>query len=143
MNKCSRTDVRRLGGFGFLAGKELASESSTNLGLRDQRLGMEWVAENIAAFGGDPSKVTIWGESAVRLTYHCPVFDTIADDRPGFHLCLRPHHHQWRRQHLPGQATLPRRHHELWVCDPCTDGHFCKGSEHLRHCRKGRWLLWS
>lgn len=61
----------RLGGFGFLAGKELANEHATNLGLRDQRLGLEWVAENIAAFGGDPNKVTIWGESAGSIS----VFD--------------------------------------------------------------------
>jgi carboxylesterase type B len=54
----------RLGGFGFLAGKELQADGSTNLGLKDQRLGLKWVAENIAAFGGDPDKVTIWGESA-------------------------------------------------------------------------------
>lgn len=32
----------RVGGFGFLAGKELAAEHSTNLGLRDQRLGLKW-----------------------------------------------------------------------------------------------------
>lgn len=54
----------RLGGFGFLAGNDLADEGNTNLGLRDQRLGLQWVQENIEAFGGDPSKVTIWGESA-------------------------------------------------------------------------------
>ncbi|EME38430.1 hypothetical protein DOTSEDRAFT_75835 [Dothistroma septosporum NZE10] len=58
----------RLGGFGFLAGKDLANEHSTNLGLRDQRLGLQWVAENIAAFGGDPTKVTIWGESAGAIS---------------------------------------------------------------------------
>lgn len=52
------TDLRdRVGGFGFLAGNDLAKEGSTNLGLRDQRLGMEWVQDNIAAFGGDPTKV--------------------------------------------------------------------------------------
>jgi carboxylesterase type B len=49
----------RLGGFGFLAGKELQNDASTNLGLRDQRLAMEWVHENIEKFGGDPLKVTI------------------------------------------------------------------------------------
>ncbi|GAM84708.1 hypothetical protein ANO11243_027080 [Dothideomycetidae sp. 11243] len=58
----------RLNGFGFLAGKELQADGSTNLGLRDQRLGLEWVAENIAAFGGDPTKVTIWGESAGSIS---------------------------------------------------------------------------
>lgn len=54
----------RLGGFGFLAGADLAAEHSTNIGLRDQRLGLQWTSDNIAAFGGDPSKVTLWGESA-------------------------------------------------------------------------------
>lgn len=37
----------RVGGFGFLAGEALAREGSTNLGLRDQRLALEWVANNI------------------------------------------------------------------------------------------------
>ncbi|RMZ87720.1 hypothetical protein DV736_g5057, partial [Chaetothyriales sp. CBS 134916] len=58
----------RVSGFGFLGGQELADEGSTNLGLRDQRLALQWVQDNIAAFGGDPSKVTIWGESAGSIS---------------------------------------------------------------------------
>ena len=52
----------RVAGFGFLAGSEILKDGSANIGLRDQRLGLQWVADNIAAFGGDPTKVTIWGE---------------------------------------------------------------------------------
>ncbi|TID26543.1 lipase 3 precursor [Venturia nashicola] len=55
----------RISGFGFLAGKELQEDGSTNLGLKDQR---RWIQDNIAAFGGDPSKVTLWGESAGSIS---------------------------------------------------------------------------
>ena len=59
----------RLGGFGFLGGSDLSAEgANTNLGLRDQRLGLQWVQDNIAKFGGDPTKVTIWGESAGAIS---------------------------------------------------------------------------
>lgn len=52
----------RLGAFGFTSNKPLADEGNLNLGFRDQRLALQWVQQNIAAFGGDPSKVTIQGE---------------------------------------------------------------------------------
>ena len=58
----------RVGGFGFLAGKEILADGSANIGNLDQRLGLQWVADNIAKFGGNPSKVTIWGESAGSIS---------------------------------------------------------------------------
>jgi para-nitrobenzyl esterase len=58
----------RLGIFGFFAHPGLTAESpnkaSGNYGLMDQTAAIAWVRDNIAAFGGDPAKVTIFGESA-------------------------------------------------------------------------------
>ncbi|KAF8581752.1 sterol esterase [Ramaria rubella] len=54
----------RLNAFGFLGSTEVQTAGVGNLGLRDQRFAMQWIQNNIALFGGDPTKVTIWGESA-------------------------------------------------------------------------------
>jgi para-nitrobenzyl esterase len=61
----------RLDIFGFLATPELTSESDThasgNYGLLDQIAALKWVQNNISAFGGDPSRVTVFGESSGSL----------------------------------------------------------------------------
>lgn len=58
----------RVGQLGFLAHPELSAENpkhvSGNYGLLDMIAALKWIRENIAAFGGDPNKVTIFGESA-------------------------------------------------------------------------------
>ncbi|KAF8608648.1 alpha/beta-hydrolase [Ceratobasidium sp. AG-I] len=58
----------RVGLFGFPPGQEAADAGAVNLGLKDQRLSLEWVQKNIGYFGGDPNKVMIFGESAGSIS---------------------------------------------------------------------------
>ncbi|KAA1475671.1 alpha/beta-hydrolase [Dentipellis sp. KUC8613] len=54
----------RLGVFGFLGGQAVKEKGALNAGLLDQQLALQWVQKYIPKFGGDPTKVSIWGESA-------------------------------------------------------------------------------
>jgi acetylcholinesterase len=58
----------RVGPLGFPQGPEAVERDALNLGLRDQWAALEWVQDNVAFFGGDPAKVTLFGESAGALS---------------------------------------------------------------------------
>ena len=80
------TIAYRVGVIGFFHlshltdGKEYPD--AQNLGLLDQRMALKWVHENIAAFGGDPDNVTIWGESAGAAS--CTMLPLVPDARQYF-----------------------------------------------------------
>ncbi len=72
----------RVGIFGFFAHPELTKESgvnaSGNYGLMDQIAALKWVQANIAAFGGNPSNVSIAGQSAGSMSVNCLVASPLA-----------------------------------------------------------------
>ncbi|KAA1469629.1 alpha/beta-hydrolase [Dentipellis sp. KUC8613] len=68
----------RLNTFGFLASSHVAPQD-LNAGLLDQRAALVFVQQNIARFGGDPSKVTIWGQSAGAGSVHAHVLYPAAE----------------------------------------------------------------
>ena len=80
----------RTGALGFMAHPELAKENpeghSGNYGLLDQIYALEWVQRNIANFGGDPSKVTIFGESAGAIS--CSMLCASPLAKGLFHRCI-------------------------------------------------------
>ncbi|KAI9055617.1 hypothetical protein LZ554_000561 [Drepanopeziza brunnea f. sp. 'monogermtubi'] len=70
----------RVGALGFLPSTVMAEEGLLNVGLKDQELLLEWIQENIAAFGGDPDNVTVRGSSAgAHSVGHHLLYNT---DRP-------------------------------------------------------------
>jgi para-nitrobenzyl esterase len=74
----------RLGVFGFLAHPELSKEASYhasgNYGLLDQAAALRWVKQNISAFGGDPKRVTIAGESAGSVSVSAQMASPLSKD---------------------------------------------------------------
>jgi para-nitrobenzyl esterase len=74
----------RLNIFGFFSHPELSKEApykaSGNYGLLDQHAGLKWVQKNIAAFGGDPKRVTIAGESAGSIAVSAQMVSPLSKD---------------------------------------------------------------
>jgi para-nitrobenzyl esterase len=72
----------RLGALGFMAHPAFSAESpdgiSGNYGILDQQLALRWVQDNIAAFGGNPKRVTIFGESAGGISVHTQLASPLA-----------------------------------------------------------------
>ncbi|XP_055527970.1 juvenile hormone esterase isoform X2 [Wyeomyia smithii] len=65
----------RLGPLGFLS---VGKDAPGNAGIKDQILALKWVQENIAAFGGDPNSVTIFGQSAGSVSTHMLMMSPLA-----------------------------------------------------------------
>ncbi|KAL1748850.1 Alpha/Beta hydrolase protein [Schizophyllum fasciatum] len=62
----------RLGSYGYLGGKAIGEDGDYNVGLLDQKATFRWVRQYISQFGGDPTRLTIWGQSggAVAVMLH-------------------------------------------------------------------------
>uniref|UniRef100_A0A8H8CFU5 Carboxylic ester hydrolase n=1 Tax=Psilocybe cubensis TaxID=181762 RepID=A0A8H8CFU5_PSICU len=75
----------RINAFGFLGGKEVKEAGIGNAGLRDQRFAMQWIQENISLFGGDPTRVTIWGSSAGAISVGLHMVANNGDPQGLFH----------------------------------------------------------
>jgi len=98
----------RLGPFGFLAYPALSSESphgvSGNYGLLDQTQALKWVKKNIAAFGGNPVNVTIFGESAGAESVD--IHMVIPQSKGFFNRAISESGPQWHFGFLPPLSDL-------------------------------------
>ena len=67
----------RLGIFGFARSPSLKDGKALNVGIRDQRLALEWIRDNIEAFGGDPNQITVYGLSSggTFVSLHSMLYD--------------------------------------------------------------------
>ena len=93
----------RLGIFGFFAHSDLDSEApSGNYGLQDQLAALHWVKANIAAFGGDPDNVTVFGESAGAMAVGILMASPLAHGL--FHKAIGESGAFWDGKHGPLQG---------------------------------------
>ncbi|KAJ6101836.1 hypothetical protein N7486_004263 [Penicillium sp. IBT 16267x] len=106
----------RLGPYGFLSSEEVKSDGAANAGLLDQRSAIEWVQRNVARFGGDPAKVTIWGGSAGGGSVTCQLIYEGGARNPPFRAAIaqRP----WM-QPFHGNDVLEAQYADLLTVTNC------------------------
>lgn len=108
----------RLGLFGFLGGSEIAQDGVLNAGLLDQRAALDWIQRNIRPFGGDPSKVTIWGGSAGGGSVTYQLIAGGAYDEPPFSAAIAEY--PWW-QPLLNSSTQERQYFTALKLSNCSD----------------------
>ncbi|EME40594.1 hypothetical protein DOTSEDRAFT_177661 [Dothistroma septosporum NZE10] len=118
----------RIGALGFLNSELTEKEGLLNLGLHDQKLLLEWVQENIEAFGGDPNDVTIAGLSAGAHSIGHHIMD-INEKRTLFHKAIIESGAATSRAVHPADSKLHQVQFDKLVAEVgCSDA---KGSEIL------------
>ncbi|KAG2125787.1 alpha beta-hydrolase [Suillus clintonianus] len=118
----------RLSAWGFLASEEVKRAGTGNLGLRDQRLALHWVQKYISAFGGDPAKVTIWGESAGAISVALQMLAYDGNNEGLFRAAFM----QSGSPTPMGDITHGQRYYDFIV-----DKTGCKGSNDTLECLRG------
>ncbi|KAI1637753.1 Alpha/Beta hydrolase protein [Biscogniauxia mediterranea] len=109
----------RIGVFGGLNTELTAKEGLLNLGLKDMYVALEWVQENIAAFGGDPNDVTIMGLSAAAHGIGHLIMD-INQPKKLFHKAIMDSGaHTARAVHPPNAALNTQHFREFLDLTPC------------------------
>ncbi|EXK36914.1 hypothetical protein FOXG_09027 [Fusarium oxysporum f. sp. lycopersici 4287] len=113
--------------FGFPNSPDIPA-SEINLGIHDQQLAIEWVQRNARAFGGDPDKVTIWGESAGAMSVDIHVNRYTS---PPFRAAM-----MFSGQMSVGYLGSTASHHDTSYWDNLTTVVGCQGPEQLQCMRE-------
>ncbi|CAK3925486.1 carboxylesterase family [Lecanosticta acicola] len=106
----------RIGALGFLNSELTAKEGLLNVGLHDQKLVLEWVQENIGAFGGDPNDVTIAGLSAGAHSIGHHIMD-VNEKRTLFHKAIIESGGATSRAVHPADSKLHKAQFDRFVAE--------------------------